>query len=70
MFAPSGRSAGGFRMANVKITGLIDAIQRQQEARIEARIRETTEHFAGEIARLRDRVRKLEEAGVALGTSD
>ena len=63
MFAPSGRSAGGFRMSNGKIVSLIDAYQRQQEDRLRARIQEAVEHLAAELARLRDRVRKLEEAG-------
>jgi len=57
-------------MSNGKIVSLIDAYQRQQEDRLRARIQEAVEHLAAEMARLRDRVRKLEEAGVAPGTSD
>ena len=48
-------------MSNAKIISLIDAKMHELEARITVRVDETMQIVADELARLRQRVAKLEE---------
>jgi hypothetical protein len=53
-------------MSNAKLISLIDAEMRELEARITVRVDETMQIFADELARLRQRVSKLEEGETPL----
>jgi hypothetical protein len=64
MFHPAGRphaSLEGLRMSNAKIISIVDAEMRELEARITVRVNETMQIIADELARLRQRVKVLEE---------
>jgi predicted secreted protein len=69
MFHPDGSlSRRGFRMSNMKIISILDADQRDQDERLRAGFNEGMQFLAEELARLRERVAKLEE-GVTPVTS-
>ena len=66
---PTGRrQAGSLVLSNAKIISIIDAEMHELEARITLRVDETMQIVADELARLRQRVSKLEE-GVTLEAS-
>ena len=56
-------------MSNAKIISLIGAEVREIEARITVRVDETIQIVADELARLRQRVTKLEEGGQSPASS-